>query len=286
MFRRARRKVINFFENFTKTAARERAVRAVRREEKTLGQRLAYWERRHEGRAAADPRRDVSSLNTNQLKAYARELHRYRGAAIKSAGVVSPAGHLLRETDVDFYETAWAAREIEKDFWRKALELEGVDYTKKALTLIDIDPRTGKPKPTYGGNFVLTRLGDPELPDTQDTLERRSTLMRGWKSVRSRLDTSEDNVRSYLVGNDDVALELWDSLTRAQKQYLINFEGIFDIVKALNFETPKTSKHNKRLSLYTRTADDGRREELYQMLRDAASMRAVRPDLAEISERS
>lgn len=275
----ARRKALDFFKGFTQTLARTAAVANVRREEKNLGQRLKTWSRLHMGHVPVDPRYDVSGLNTNQLKAYARRLQAYRGVAIKAAGIMSPAGNLLLERDVEDYETAWAAREVEKDLWRKALQLEGVDYTKKALTLIDIDPRTGKPKPTRGGNFVLTNLGTSVLPDTQQTLERRVQQMRSWQSIKTRLDTSETNVEAKLQDNDPIALEKWRALTRAQKQYLINFEGIFDVLEELEFESP-TSRAKNFMRHFTDVADAGRRDELHRLLDEAAHMQPTNPELA------
>lgn len=280
MARRKRRTPLDFFRDFRETVARKRAVAMVRRAEKNLGQRITYWENKqqNQGRVAHDPRRDVSGLNTNQLKAYARELNRYRGKDIRSAGIISPAGNLLNEEAVEDYMTMWQAREAEKELWRRTLALKGVDYSKRPMTLVDIDPRTGKPKPTYGGNYVLQNLGDVQLPDTAETLERRRKRMSGWQSIRTRLDTSEANLRAKLAQNDSEAVRKWDRLNRAQKQYLINFENIFDIVESLAY----SSKDSEDSFMWQ--ARDGRHQEkvseLHRLLDEAATMEAENPELA------
>lgn len=276
---RKRRKPLDFFRSFTRTVAREVAVRSVRRAEKTLGQRLRYWERRNEGRMALDPRRDVSGLTTQQLKAYARELNEYRGGAIRSAGVLSPSGNLLSEAAVADYEARWEARELEKEAWRAGLQIKGFDYDKRPMTLVDIDPRTGKPKPTYGGNYVLQKLGSVQLPDTSETLERRRQLMHGWRSIRSRLDTSEANLRRKLADNDASAVEKWDRLNRAQKQHLINQENFFDRVEAVHWSTdPKEDAAMKRAGV---DSYDEKIAEIHRLLDEAARLEMAHPEMLE-----
>lgn len=228
----------NFFKNFRKTAARQRAAAAVRRAERNVMARIGRWERRQGGFVKAeDPRRDYSEMNTNQLKAYARELNRVRGNNIKAAGVVTASGELLNAERYKEYARLWENREVEKKEALESLKLKGVPTLTTPLTLLDIDPETGKLRPTYGGNYILQPFGPVQIPESKEKMERRIRQMRHWQSIESRMTQSEANVAKILNVIDGGLVDVWNDLSRAQKQYLINVEKIFDLVHLFTITT-------------------------------------------------
>lgn len=261
----------NFFRNFRKTAARQRAAAAVRRAERNVMARIGRWERRRgDGVKAQDPRRDYSEMNTNQLKAYARELNRVRGNNIKAAGVVAKSGELLDMGQFEEYSRLWEARETEKKTALASLKLKGVPTLTTPLTLLDIDPETGQLRQSYGGNYVLQQYGPVQIPDSRATMERRITQMRKWQSIESRMTTSEGNVAKILNVIDGGLVDAWNGLNRAQKQYLINVEKVFDLVHLFTITTDP--KEVARFRLLDEERFQGTLEQLYNMIGDAGEL--------------
>lgn len=264
----------DFFRNFRKTAARERAAAAVRRAEKNAMARVSRWERkRNDGVKAVDPRRDYSEMNTNQLKAYARELNRVRGSNIKPAGVVAKSGELLDMGQYSEYSQLWEARELEKKTALESLKLKGVPTLTTPLTLLDIDPETGQLRQSYGGNYVLQQYGPVQIPESKATMERRITQMRKWKSIESRMTTSEGNVRSILNVIDSGLVDAWDGLSRAQKQYLINVEKMFDLMHLFTITTDPNEV--ARFRQLDEERFYGTLEQLYSMIGAAGELEAA-----------
>ena len=263
--------VRNFFKDFRKTAARQRAVTAVRRAERNLARRLKRWERkRGDGVKAMDPRRDVSGLTTNQLKAYARELNRVHGGNIKAAGIVAKSGELLDMGQYEEYSKLWEAREMEKKTALASLKLKGVPTLTTPLTLLDIDPETGQLRQSYGGNYVLQQYGPVQVPESKATMERRITQMRKWKSIEERMTTSEGNVRKILNVIDGSLVDAWDGLSRAQKQYLINVEKVFDLVHLFTITTDP--KEVERFRLLDEERYYGVLEQLHSLIGTAGEL--------------
>lgn len=231
-------RIKDFFENFRATAARQRAVARVKIEERNLRRRLRYWERRQmPGVHAMDPRRDVTDMSTNQLKAYARELNRIRGDKIQPAGISAPGGELLDVDRYNIYADLWEKRETEKKEALQRLKLKGIPAPVKVAQL-NINPATGELEAEWGaGNFVLQQYGDVQIPKTKETLERRIGQMQKWKSVQERIDISNANVAKKLAVIDSSLLDAWNGLNDAQKQHLINNENIFDYLNAFTFST-------------------------------------------------
>ena len=227
----------DFFENFRATAARKIAVASVKRAERNLARRLRYWERKQmPGVKAVDPRRNVTDMTTNQLKAYAREINAMRGDAIKAAGISAPGGELLPIDTYGQYESLWEKREASKRETLKSLKLKGIPQNPK-IALLDVDPLTGELRPERGGNYVLQPYGDVQIPQTKESLERRISQMRKWKSIPERIQISNNNVKTKLDIIDPFLAREWDSLNDAQKQYLINNENIFDFLNQFTFST-------------------------------------------------
>lgn len=270
LFNKAR----NFFETYRKTAARERAAAAVRRAEHNMLNRLERWERRRgDGIRAEDPRQDYGKMNTNQLKAYARQLDRVRGDNIKPAGVVAKSGELLDMGSFLEYKELWEKRELEKQAALDSIKLKGVPTLTTPLTLLDIDPETGKLRQGYGGNYVLQQYGPVQIPDSRETMERRLKQMRGWKSIESRMTTSEGNVSKILNVIDGGLVDKWNELSRAQKQYLINVEKIFDLVHLFTITTdPKEVARFRQLD---EERYQGTLEALYSMMGAAGELEAA-----------
>ena len=265
----------NFFEKFRETAARTAAVAAVRLAERNYQRRRRYWERKHPGEAAEDIRAGsgIIDMNTNQLKAYARRLGRMRGKAIEGAGIYSPIGEILSKPDFLDYSEMWTKREDEKAEWRQKLKLKGVNYDEHPMALVDIDPKTGKPKPGRGSNFLLRGLGEVQVPATQQTLERRKQQMKGWLSIEERLDISEDNMLERLEVIDSQLAAKWNLLTRAQKQYLINFESLFDKTKQLTISTDRDEVQRYANTRYEEYAS--KLADLYSLIEKASKMEAA-----------
>lgn len=261
----------DFFRNFRKTAARQRAAMAVRKAERNLASRVRRWEqRRGDGVKAMDYRKDYSEMNTNQLKAYARQLDRIRGNAIKPAGVVAKSGELLDMGKFEEYSKLWEAREMEKKAALESIKLKGVPTLTTPLTLLDIDPETGQLRQGYGGNYVLQQYGPVQIPDSRKTMERRIEQMHKWKSIESRMTTSEGNVSKILNVIDGDLVDKWNSLTRAQKQYLINVEKIFDLVHLFTITTdPKEVIRFRQLD---EERYQGTLEALYSMMNAAGEL--------------
>lgn len=261
----------NFFRNFRKTAARQRAAAAVRRAERNAMARIGRWERRRgDGVKAQDPRRDYSEMNTNQLKAYARELNRVRGNNIKAAGIVAKSGELLDMGQWEEYSRLWEARETEKKTALASLKLKGVPTMTTPLTLLDIDPETGQLRQSYGGNYVLQQYGPVQIPESKATMERRITQMRKWQSIESRMTTSEGNVSKILNVIDGGLVDAWNGLNRAQKQYLINVEKVFDLVHLFTITTDP--KEVARFRLLDEERFQGTLEQLYAMIGAAGEL--------------
>lgn len=228
----------DFFENFRATAARQRAVARVKIEERNLRRRLRYWERRQmPGVHAQDPRRDVTDMSTNQLKAYARELNQIRGDKIQAAGISAPGGELLDVDRYAIYADLWEKREAEKKAARESLKLKGIPTPLKVAQL-SVNPMTGELEAEWGqGNYVLQPYGQVKIPMTKESLERRIGQMQNWKSVQERIDISNANVAKKLAVIDSSLLDAWNGLNDAQKQHLINNENIFDYLNAFTFST-------------------------------------------------
>lgn len=250
------RRVKDFFENFRATAARTAAVTAVRLAERNLVRRMRYWEKKQmPGMRAVDPREDVTGMTTNQIKAYTKRLRNYTFDTMQPAGIATASGELLPVSDYQTYVDLWNAREREKEQTLQSLKLKGIPQNPK-IALVDVDPTTGQLKPERGGNYVLQRYGDVQIPKDRKTLERRIKAMQGWKSIAERIETSNGNVEKKLAVISTYLLQQWQSLSTAQKQYLINNENIFDYLNALTistdiwevrryFETHKEDAENK-----------------------------------------
>lgn len=232
------RRIKDFFENFKATAARKAAVTAVCVAERNLVRRMRYWEKKQgiAGIRAEDPRVDVTNMTTNQMKAYTRRIRKYNFESFQGAGIESTSGELLPIDDYKTYVDLWNKREREKEQTLQALKLKGIPQNPK-IALVDVDPVTGKLKPERGGNYVLQLYGDVQTPKDKKTLERRLKSMQGWKSIAERIDTSNNNVEKKLAVISPYALDKWNTLSTAQKQYLINNENIFDYLNALTIST-------------------------------------------------
>lgn len=260
----------DFFENFRATAARKRAVAAVKKAERNLGRRIKYWERRQmEGIHAIDPRRNVSDMTTNQLKAYARELNGVRFANMKAAGISAPGGELLDLDTFSTYSNLWEAREQEKKQALKQLKLKGIPLTPK-VALLNINPVTGELQSEYGGSLVLTPMGSVQIPTTKETLERRIGQMQHWKSISERIEISNSNVAAKLAVIDPGLVDKWNALSNAQKQHLINNEGIFDFLNAFTFST-KDSEVRAFMRAFPELSSS-HLDHLYDMITNASSL--------------
>lgn len=192
------------------------------------------------------------------------------GTGTKRAEVRGTAtGEVLDAEMMWDYERRWNAREAEKKAALRSIQLNGVKPNTD-LSLVNVDPSTGLIRPERGGNLVLTLLGDVQTPPSQAALERRLASMRGWKSVEERMQQSEENVAMKLAVIDYRLVSAWKLLGRAQRQYLINQEHIFDVMNQFTFST-KTSEVRafRRLNpdLYA-----GQLDELTAMIEEAAQM--------------
>lgn len=269
----------DIFENFRQTAARRVAAFAVQREERNLAKRLKRWESKQmPGIKAFDPRRRVNDMNTNQLKAYARELNRMRGKAIHAAGIATESGELLDLDTYNEYAELWRARENEKQAALRSLKLKGVPQNPK-IALADIDPTTGLLKPERGGNYVLQLYGDVQIPSSKAALERRIESMHKWKRISARIEQSNDNVRAKLGVISPYLVGEWDKLNTAQKQFLINNAGIFDLLNAFTFTT-KVEEVRAYLQQFPELAES-QFDELQALIVTAGSMEQEFPERQE-----
>lgn len=261
----------DFFENFRATAARKRAAARVQREERNLLRRMRYWENKQsKGIHAYDPRRDVSEMNTNQLKAYARELNQIRGDKIKAAGISAPGGELLDIDRYEIYADLWERREEEKRAARQSLKLKDIPAPVKVAQL-DINPMTGELEAEWGqGNFVLQSYGQVKIPMTKEILEKRIGQMQHWKSVNERIEISNANVAKKLAVIDSGLLDAWNKLNTAQKQHLISNENIFDFLNAFTFST-KDSEVREYIRQFPELAS-GQLGHLYELIENASTL--------------
>lgn len=265
-----------FFENFRATVARKRAVASVKRAEKNLQKRVKRWEAKQmPGIKARSYKQDVRDMTTNQLKAYARELNAVRGDKIQAGGIAAQGGQLLPLDEYDDYTSLWTARENEKRQMLRKLKLKGVDQNPK-LALLDIDPETGQLRPERGGNYVLQLYGQPDIPKSRETLERRITQMRKWKSIGERIEISNSNVARKLNVIDPMLLDKWNTLTDAQKQHLINKENIFDYLNAFTFST-KDSEVQAYWRQFRNNAQ-AKYDHIWSLLDEAATLEQEYPE--------